>query len=125
MRRAFLAALVLITAACTADPAPTSAPTPAPVPPSASQTTPVATPLPAPAFGKLEKQYAARLGVYALDTGTNRTIAYRADERFAFASTFKALAAGALLAQSKDLDKLIRYSESDLLANSPITKKNV
>ncbi|MEU4391183.1 class A beta-lactamase [Kribbella sp. NPDC023855] len=85
----------------------------------------MATPLPAPEFGKLEKQYAARLGVYALDTGTNRTITYRADERFAFASTFKALAVGVLLAQGKNLAKLIRYSESDLLANSPITKKNV
>lgn len=77
------------------------------------------------AFSKLERQYSARLGVYALDTGTNRSIAHRADERFAFASTFKALACGVLLAQNKNLDKLIRYAESDLLANSPITKKNV
>lgn len=123
MRRAILAALILISAACSADPAPTSAPTPAPA--SASQTTPVVTPAPVAAFAKLEKQYAARLGVYALDTGTNRTVAYRAGERFAFASTFKALAAGVLIAQGKNLDKLIRYSESDLLANSPITKKHV
>lgn len=85
----------------------------------------MAPPLRTPDFAKLEKQYAARLGVFALDTGTDRTIAYRADERFAFASTFKALAVGVLLARGKNLDRRIRYSASDLLANSPITKNHV
>ncbi|MBL2486664.1 class A beta-lactamase, partial [Klebsiella pneumoniae] len=45
-------------------------------------------------FSQLEKKYDARLGVYAIDTGTNQTISYRPNERFAFASTYKALAAG-------------------------------
>src|SRR4051812_14136272 len=45
------------------------------------------------AFAPLERRYGARLGVYVLDTGTGRTIVHRADERFAFCSTFKALAA--------------------------------
>ncbi|GJM68485.1 hypothetical protein HMSSN036_07010 [Paenibacillus macerans] len=51
-------------------------------------------------FMRLEQKFNARLGVYAIDTGTNRTVAYRADERFAYASTFKALAAGVLLQQN-------------------------
>ncbi|MFI5711861.1 hypothetical protein [Kribbella sp. NPDC051620] len=66
-------------------------------------------------------QYSARLGVFALDTGSHRTVSYRAGERFAFASTFKSLACGVLLAQAPDLGKLIRYDESVLLPNSPIT----
>jgi len=37
------------------------------------------------------------LGVDALDTGTGSVVTYRADQRFAFCSTFKALAAGVLL----------------------------
>ncbi|MFP3381017.1 class A beta-lactamase, partial [Bacillus sp. SIMBA_069] len=32
-------------------------------------------------FKQLEKDFGARLGVYALDTGTGLTIRYRADER--------------------------------------------
>ncbi len=118
MRRALLAALLLIIAGCSSEPVPRAAPTPTP-------STTVTTPPAAPGFAKLEKQYATRLGVYALDTGTNRTITYRADERFAFASTFKALACGVVLVQDRNLDKLIRYSASDLVANSPITEKHV
>lgn len=76
-------------------------------------------------FQELEKQYGARLGVFALDTGSRRTVSYRADERFAFASTFKSLACGVLLRQAKDLDKLIRYTAADLVSYSPITEKHV
>lgn len=79
------------------------------------------------AFGDLEKQYDARLGVYAIDTGTGRTVAYRAEERFAYASTFKALAAGAILMQNtiEQLDDVITYSKEDLVTYSPITEKHV
>ncbi|TDC22034.1 class A beta-lactamase [Kribbella albertanoniae] len=76
-------------------------------------------------FQELEKQYAARLGVFAVDTGSRRTVSYRADERFAFASTVKSLACGVLLRQAKDLDKLIRYTAADLVTYSPITEKHV
>lgn len=41
-------------------------------------------------FSQLEKKFDAQLGVYAIDTGTNETISYRPNERFAFASTYKA-----------------------------------
>ncbi|MCY7856670.1 class A beta-lactamase [Bacillus sonorensis] len=79
------------------------------------------------AFAKLEDQFDARLGVYALDTGTNQTIAYRADERFAYASTHKALAVGALLQQKSitDLNQRITYTRDDLVNYNPITEKHV
>lgn len=78
-------------------------------------------------FVQLEKKFDARLGVYAIDTGTNRTISYRPDERFAYASTFKALAAGAVLQQISldELDEVIYYTKDDLVPYSPITEKHV
>jgi beta-lactamase class A len=69
-----------------------------PAPPGTAVTTtgvaatPVADVHVAPQLAKLEQQFHARLGVYAVDTGLGRTIEYRADERFAYASTIKALA---------------------------------
>ncbi|MFK4084733.1 class A beta-lactamase [Kribbella sp. NPDC020789] len=76
-------------------------------------------------FRELEKQYSARLGVFALDTGSHRSVSYRANERFAFASTFKSLACGVLLRQTDDLEKLVRYTKADLVTYSPITEKHV
>ncbi|MEU6213862.1 class A beta-lactamase [Streptomyces sp. NPDC047023] len=49
----------------------------------------------------LEREYGARLGVYAHDTGTGRTVLHRADEPFPMCSVFKTLAAAAVL---RDLD---------------------
>ncbi|MFG2196610.1 class A beta-lactamase [Streptomyces sp. NPDC048639] len=78
------------------------------------------------AFKKLERKFDARLGVHALNTGTGREVAYRADERFAYASTFKALAAGAILRKYhvKGLDKVMTYDRDDLVAHSPVTEKH-
>lgn len=78
-------------------------------------------------FSQLEKKFDARLGVYAIDTGTNRTIAYRPNERFAFASTYKALAAGVLLQQNstEKLNEVITYTKDDLMEYSPVTEKHV
>ncbi|PEA07118.1 class A beta-lactamase Bla1 [Bacillus cereus] len=78
-------------------------------------------------FSQLEKKFDARLGVYAIDTGTNRTIAYRSNERFAFASTYKALAAGVLLQQNSidKLNEVITYTKEDLVEYSPVTEKHV
>ncbi len=78
-------------------------------------------------FSQLEKKFDARLGVYAIDTGTNRTIAYRPNERFAFASTYKALAAGVLLQQNSidKLNEVITYTKDDLVEYSPVTEKHV
>ncbi|RAO13883.1 class A beta-lactamase [Micromonospora noduli] len=78
-------------------------------------------------FRRLEEQFGARLGIHAVDTGTGRTVEYRADERFAYASTWKALAAAEVLDGTTDaqLDRVVRYSTRDLVAHSPITEKHV
>ncbi|WP_066193133.1 MULTISPECIES: class A beta-lactamase [Gracilibacillus] len=79
------------------------------------------------AYKELEDERDAKLGIYAVDTGTNQTVAYRADERFAYASTFKVLAAGAILQNTSidDLEKGITYSEEDLVTYSPVTENHV
>ncbi|PHD48829.1 class A beta-lactamase [Bacillus toyonensis] len=78
-------------------------------------------------FAKLEKEYDAKLGIYALDTGTNQTVAYHSDNRFAFASTSKSLAVGALLRKNslEALDQRITYTHEDLSNYNPITEKHV
>ncbi|WP_328503138.1 class A beta-lactamase [Streptomyces sp. NBC_00457] len=80
-----------------------------------------------PAFRSLEREFDARLGVYALDTGTGRSVGYRADDRFAYASTFKALAAGAILRKygTDGIDKVVTYSRDDLVENSPVSENFV
>ncbi|MFB6730416.1 class A beta-lactamase Bla1 [Bacillus mobilis] len=78
-------------------------------------------------FSQLEKKFDARLGVYAIDTGTNQTISYRSNERFAFASAYKALAAGVLLQQNSidTLNEVITFTKEDLVDYSPVTEKHV
>ncbi|HDR4483874.1 TPA: class A beta-lactamase [Bacillus cereus] len=78
-------------------------------------------------FAKLEKEYDAKLGIYALDTGTNQTVAYHSDDRSAFASTSKSLAVGALLRKNslEALDQRITYTHEDLSNYNPITEKHV
>jgi beta-lactamase class A len=80
-----------------------------------------------PAFAALEARFDARLGVFAVDTGSGRTVEYRADERFGYASTFKALAAAAVLDRTTagELDRVVRYTAADLVAHSPITRDRV
>nr|WP_232467656.1 class A beta-lactamase [Bordetella genomosp. 9] len=80
------------------------------------------------ACARLERAHDRRLGLYAIDTGNGRTVGYRAGERFAFCSTFKALLAGAILARLKAdagiLDRRILYTRHDLVPYSPITEKH-
>ncbi|GAA4899783.1 class A beta-lactamase [Streptomyces coeruleoprunus] len=75
----------------------------------------------------LEREHGARLGAYAHDTATGRTVAYRADERFPMCSLFKTIGAAAVL---RDLDRKgeflarrIRYTEDYVKRSgwSPIT----
>lgn len=82
-----------------------------------------------PPLARLEAEAGGRLGVMALDTGTGRRIAHRADERFPACSTFKVLAAAAVLARSAEdaglLQRRVRYPASELVAYSPVTEKHV
>jgi beta-lactamase class A len=79
--------------------------------------------VPDPGFSALEQEFGARLGVYAVDTGSGRTVAHRADERFAYASTYKALAAAAVLDSGADLATPVRIT--DLVDYSPLTERHV
>ncbi|WP_063050040.1 class A beta-lactamase [Nocardia arthritidis] len=76
---------------------------------------------------ELERKYDARLGVYARATGTGVTVAHRADERFAFCSTFKGLAAAAVLHRNplSHLDTVVTYTRDDLLKNASVTPRYV
>lgn len=76
----------------------------------------------------LEQQHNARLGVFATDTGTGRTVLHRADELFPMCSTFKTIAAAAILRRDHDgslLGKVIRYTRQDVDKSGygPITGK--
>ncbi|MCP3799405.1 class A beta-lactamase [Allokutzneria sp. A3M-2-11 16] len=91
---------------------------------------PTSFPAPAPAHDRLfelERKFDARLGVYAVATGTGKIIAHRADERFAFCSTFKGLAAAAVLHHNpmSHLDTVVKYTKNDLLKNATITPKHL
>ncbi|MFD3523212.1 class A beta-lactamase [Streptomyces sp. NPDC058653] len=79
------------------------------------------------AFAGLEKRFDARLGVYAIDTGSGRTITHRPDERFAYASTCKALLAAVMLEKNtlRALDRLVRYDRTALEGHSPITERHL
>lgn len=78
-------------------------------------------------FTELERRYGARVGLYAVDTGSGREVRHRDQERFAYASTIKALAAAAVLARSSpaDLQRTVTYDESELVPHSPVTERHV
>lgn len=77
----------------------------------------------------LEARVGGRIGVSALDTGSGRRLRYRADERFAMCSTFKALAASAILhrvdTDCETLGRRIMIRKSDPKGWSPVTEKHV
>ena len=80
-------------------------------------------------LSELERRSGGRLGLAAVDTSTGRRIVHRAEERFALCSTFKMLAAGAVLARvdrgEERLDRRVVFAAGDLVANSPVTQRHV
>jgi beta-lactamase class A len=77
----------------------------------------------------IERTVGGRLGVFALDTGTGRELAHRADERFAMCSTFKWLLAAAVVARvdarELALDEPVPYGAADLLEYAPVTREQL
>lgn len=76
-----------------------------------------------PTLAALEQRVRGRLGFFALDTATGRTWAHRADERFATASTFKALLA-ARVAQGVDAgqwrwEDAVALTAADRVSHAP------
>jgi beta-lactamase class A len=114
--------LVLASAAISACARETSAPT---------TTSPSVTSDPTPDrdLADLETYVGGRLGVFALDTASGRTLAHRADERFAMCSTFKWVLAAAVLARvdrgELAIDQRIPYGKADLLDHCPVTGEHV
>ena len=78
---------------------------------------------PQPDFAALERSVQGRLGFFAIDTASGRTLGHRADERFSMASTFKILLA-ARVAQGVEggrwtWDDEVTLHKSERVAHSP------
>ncbi|EJZ20667.1 class A beta-lactamase [Rhizobium sp. Pop5] len=76
----------------------------------------------------LEKRTGGRLGVSVLDTQTSISFSYRGSEAFPMCSTFKALAAGFVLARvdkgQESLDRRVTYGKEKLVDYSPLSEKH-
>ncbi|RZI98261.1 MAG: class A beta-lactamase, partial [Haliea sp.] len=77
----------------------------------------------------LETASGGRLGVFALNTADGSVISHRGDERFPLCSTFKAIAAAAILERNMRepglLSQRIKYTQVELVTYSPITEKHL
>jgi beta-lactamase class A len=78
---------------------------------------------------RIERDSGGRLGVAVLDTRSGAEAKHRADERFPMCSTFKLLAAAAILARvdagREKLDRIIPFGPADIVVNSPTTSARV
>jgi beta-lactamase class A len=101
----------------------------APAAPATEPATPIDAHDPTPHFAAIEQQIHGRLGVAVHDTGSDRRIAWRADERFPICSSFKLLLAAKVLTRIDENEELpdrpISYGASDLLAWAPATREHV
>jgi beta-lactamase class A len=81
------------------------------------------------AFRGIEAGLEGRLGVAVIDTASGERASHRGAERFAMCSTFKMLAAAAVLkradAGEEDLNRLVRFGPEEIVAHSPATKDRV
>ncbi len=82
------------------------------------------------ALAALEAKAGGRLGVFALDTGSGRSFAHRADERFLMCSTTKLVSVGAVLARvdagAEQLGRQVSYGAKDLdVGYAPDTKAHL
>jgi len=77
---------------------------------------------------KIEQASGGRLGVAVLDTANGARAGHRADEKFPMCSTFKLLAAAAVLKRAdegkEDLARVVPLPKKDFLGHSPATEKH-
>jgi beta-lactamase class A len=77
----------------------------------------------------IERDVGGWLGVAVIDTASGVQAGHRMVSRLPMCSTFKVLAAGAILKRVDErrekLDRRIKYSASDVVVNSPSTEKHV
>ncbi|MEN0076024.1 MAG: class A beta-lactamase [Paracraurococcus sp.] len=80
------------------------------------------------ALARIEAESGGRLGVAILDSATGHGAGHREAERFPLCSTFKLLAAGAVLARvdagQERLDRRVRYERGALVTYSPVTERH-
>ncbi|GAA2354673.1 class A beta-lactamase BOR-1 [Nonomuraea africana] len=111
----------------TASAATTGTPVTATAAPSAAQDGP---PVARRELRALEASFKGRIGAYAVDTATGKTIAYRSGERFPLLSTFKAVVAAAVLHKARTSDpglmsRVVRWTAAEVKPHSPVTGKHV
>ncbi|MFD5791769.1 class A beta-lactamase [Streptomyces sp. NPDC127037] len=74
---------------------------------------------------ELERLHGARVGAFAYNVATGAAVRHRADERFPMLSTFKTLAAAAVLRDldrdGEVLEKVVHYTKADCVSDSPVT----
>ena len=77
----------------------------------------------------VEQRTGGRIGVAAVDTGSGKRFDYRSKERFPMCSTFKLLAAAAVLKQvdgrQEKLDRFVTYDAKKILEYAPVTKAHL
>jgi beta-lactamase class A len=79
----------------------------------------------------LERYLGGRIGFFAINTATGRTIEHRAHEKFAMCSTFKWLLAADVLSRAFgstpefSLERRVPYGEADLIGHAPSTREHV
>jgi len=78
-------------------------------------------------LARIEAESGGRLGVAVLDRASGAQAGHRTDERFPLCSTFKLLAAAALLSRvdagDERLDRRLHFEERDLVVYSPVTQR--
>ncbi|MEI9890553.1 MAG: class A beta-lactamase [Caulobacteraceae bacterium] len=81
---------------------------------------------PPAAIKAYERKTRGRVGVFAQNLDTGRSLTWRHNERFVMCSTFKASLAACVLSRvdmgQERLDRLVAYGEKDLLDYAPVAK---
>ncbi|GAA0936695.1 class A beta-lactamase [Nonomuraea longicatena] len=78
----------------------------------------------------LEESFDGRIGAYAIDTATGKSVGHRAGELFPLLSTFKAPVCAAALHRARTaepglMSKRVKWTEADLKPHSPVTEKHM
>jgi beta-lactamase class A len=80
-------------------------------------------------MAEIEERSGGRIGVAALDTGSGKRLDYRSEERFPMCSTFKFLAAAAVLKRVDDgqekSGRFVSYGAKDISEYAPVTKAHL
>jgi beta-lactamase class A len=80
-------------------------------------------------LARIEAASGGRLGVAVLDSATGAQAGHGVGERFPLCSTFKLLAAAAVLSRvdagSERLDRRVRFEARDLVTYSPVTRHRI